>query len=86
MARQEKSFGSRGIPVGDPRGYEFVGPGWGWAQNAPFRRHKVWTYEGGIATPLVAHWPAGIAKEGEAFRMTKEGPLHERILHKHVLR
>ena len=48
---------NRGVPVGDPRGYEFVGPGWGWAQNAPFRRHKVWTYEGGIATPFIVRWP-----------------------------
>jgi len=54
---------NRGIPVGDPRGYEFVGPGWGWAQNAPFRRHKVWTYEGGIATPLIARWP-GVVRPG----------------------
>ncbi len=48
---------NRDIPVGDTRGYEFVGPGWGWAQNTPFRRHKTWTYEGGIATPLIARWP-----------------------------
>lgn len=54
---------NRGIPVGDARGYEFVGPGWGWAQNAPFRRHKVWTYEGGIATPLVVRWP-GVVQPG----------------------
>lgn len=37
--------------------YAFVGPGWGWAQCAPFRRYKVWTYEGGIATPMIARWP-----------------------------
>ena len=54
---------NRGIPVGDPRGYEFVGRGWGWAQNAPFRRHKVWTYEGGIATPLIVRWP-GVVRRG----------------------
>ena len=61
----EKGFEdyNRGIPVGDPRGYEFVGPGWGWAQNAPFRRHKVWTYEGGIATPLIVRWP-GVVERG----------------------
>ncbi len=34
--------------------YEFVGKSWGWAQNAPFRRHKTWTYEGGIATPMMS--------------------------------
>jgi len=54
---------NRGIPVGDPRGYEFVGRAWGWAQNAPFRRHKVWTYEGGIATPLIVRWP-GVVRRG----------------------
>ncbi len=61
----EKGFEeyNRGIPVGDPRGYEFVGPGWGWAHNAPFRRHKVWTYEGGIATPLIVRWP-GVVEPG----------------------
>jgi arylsulfatase len=53
-----------GIPVGDPRGYEFVGQTWGWVQNAPFRRHKVWVYEGGIATPLIVRWPAEIAAGG----------------------
>lgn len=46
-----------GIPVGDARGYEFVGKSWGWAQNSPFRKHKVWAYEGGIRTPLIVRWP-----------------------------
>jgi len=49
-----------GIPVGDGRGYEFVGPGWGWAQNTPFRRYKGWNYEGGIATPLIVRWPGEV--------------------------
>lgn len=40
--------------------YDFCAPGWGWAQCAPFRRYKVWTYEGGIATPMIARWPATI--------------------------
>jgi arylsulfatase A-like enzyme len=41
--------------------YEFVGKSWGWAQNAPFRRHKTWTYEGGIATPMIVRWPEKVA-------------------------
>ncbi len=41
--------------------YDFCAPGWGWAQCAPFRRYKVWTYEGGIATPLIARWPQTVA-------------------------
>ncbi len=57
--KQEPGFQeyNAGIPVGDPRGYEFVGKSWGWAQNSPFRRHKIWTYEGGIATPMITRWP-----------------------------
>ena len=42
-----------------------LGPGWSSAGNAPFRRHKVWTHEGGISTPLIVHWPLGIAARGE---------------------
>lgn len=54
---------NEGIPVGDPRGYEFVGKAWGWAQNSPFRKHKVWPHEGGIRTPLIVRWP-GKTKPG----------------------
>ena len=42
-----------------------LGPGWSNAANTPFRRHKTWVHEGGIATPLIAHWPARIAAHGE---------------------
>jgi arylsulfatase len=38
------------------------GQPWATASNTPFRRHKHWVHEGGISTPLVAHWPARIAK------------------------
>lgn len=34
--------------------------GWAWARNAPFRYYKQNQFEGGIATPAIAHWPAGI--------------------------
>lgn len=36
------------------------GPRWGLVSNAPFRAHMVWVYDGGITSPLIAHWPAGI--------------------------
>jgi arylsulfatase A-like enzyme len=45
--------------------YLCLGPGFSSAANTPFRRHKTWVHEGGIATPLVAHWPRGIAARGE---------------------
>jgi arylsulfatase A-like enzyme len=42
-----------------------LGPGWATVGNTPFRRHKVWVHEGGIATPLIAHWPRGITARGQ---------------------
>ncbi len=45
--------------------YLCLGPGFSNACNTPFRRHKTWVHEGGIATPLIAHWPAGIRSRGE---------------------
>lgn len=42
-----------------------LGPGWASASNAPFRRHKIWVHEGGISTPLIVHWPAGIKASGQ---------------------
>ena len=42
-----------------------LGPGWSNVANTPFRRHKTWVHEGGISTPLIVHWPAGIKTLGE---------------------
>lgn len=33
-----------------------LGPGWSTVSNTPFRRHKTWTLEGGISTPLIVSW------------------------------
>jgi arylsulfatase len=52
-------------PPGSAASFLCLGPGWSKAANTPFRRHKTWVHEGGIATPLIAHWPAGIAARGE---------------------
>ncbi|MEO1524978.1 MAG: sulfatase-like hydrolase/transferase [Planctomycetota bacterium] len=48
--------------------YLCLGPGWSTVCNTPFRRHKTWTHEGGIATPMIAHWPNGISAKGEFSR------------------
>ncbi len=45
--------------------YLCLGPGFSSACNTPHRRHKTWVHEGGISTPLIAHWPAGIAARDE---------------------
>jgi arylsulfatase len=52
-------------PPGSAASYLCLGPGWSSSSNSPFRRHKTWVHEGGISTPLVAHWPAGIPARGE---------------------
>jgi arylsulfatase len=52
-------------PAGSGPTHLCLGPGWASASNAPFRRHKIWVNEGGISTPLVVHWPKGIAARGE---------------------
>jgi len=55
-------------PLGSAGTFPCLGPGWSRAANTPFRRHKMWVHEGGIATPLIAHWPVGIAARGELRR------------------
>ncbi len=35
---------------------------WANVSNAPFRLYKHWVHEGGISTPLIVQWPAGIAR------------------------
>lgn len=42
----------------------FIGYGRGWANvsNTPFREFKHFAHEGGISTPLIAHWPKGISR------------------------
>jgi arylsulfatase A-like enzyme len=56
-----------GAVPGSADTYLCLGPGWSSAANTPFRLHKTWVHEGGIATPMVVHWPNGI-KETNAFR------------------
>ncbi|MFK7767272.1 MAG: arylsulfatase [Mariniblastus sp.] len=39
------------------------GLAWANASNTPFRLYKHFVHEGGACTPMIAHWPNGIAKE-----------------------
>ncbi|MDX1926190.1 MAG: arylsulfatase [Pirellulaceae bacterium] len=52
-------------PPGSAASYLCLGPGFSSACNTPHRRHKTWVHEGGISTPLIAHWPAGIRGRNE---------------------
>jgi len=50
---------------GSAETYLCLGPGFSSACNTPHRRHKTWVHEGGISTPLIVHWPAGISAKNE---------------------
>jgi len=52
-------------PAGSAKTFLGLGPGWSTMSNAPFRMHKSWVHEGGISTPLIVHWPRGIAQSGQ---------------------
>ena len=51
-----------GNPPGGPNSNLYLGMNWATLTNTPFRRFKHFIHEGGIATPLIAHWPRGIRR------------------------
>lgn len=53
----------KGVMAGGPDTYIGYGEAWAAVSNTPFREYKHWVHEGGISTPLIAHWPTGIAPE-----------------------
>jgi arylsulfatase A-like enzyme len=60
--------GAKGRTEGDPstgKSQWYCGESWAYAENTPFRLYKHFNHEGGVATPFIAHWPAGIAAKGE---------------------
>ena len=60
------------LPAGSAGTYLCLGPGWSSCANTPFRRHKSWVHEGGIATSWIVHWPQGIASKSAL----REQPVH----------
>ncbi|MEA2710519.1 MAG: hypothetical protein QOF78_3120 [Phycisphaerales bacterium] len=46
--------------------YVAYGEGWANVSNTPLRFYKHHTHEGGISTPLIAHWPRGVKPRGGA--------------------
>jgi arylsulfatase len=49
-----------GKNLGDADSTVFIGQCWATLNNTPFTRYKHYTDEGGISTPLIAHWPKAI--------------------------
>ena len=59
-----------GVMPGPADKYIAYGRPWANASTTPFRLYKHWVHEGGISTPLIAHWPARIKAQGELRRQS----------------
>lgn len=55
----------QGDHPGDPHSNVYVGKCWAHLNNTPFRKYKHYNHEGGTASPLIAHWPAGMEGRGD---------------------
>ncbi|MFQ5734025.1 MAG: sulfatase-like hydrolase/transferase, partial [Planctomycetaceae bacterium] len=55
----------RNVMPGPADTYIAYGRGWANVSNTPFREYKHWVHEGGISTPLIAHWPERIKAKGQ---------------------
>lgn len=59
----------RNLKPWDPESYWTYDASWAQASNTPFRLYKQNQHEGGISSPLIAHWPIGIKiKPGSIYR------------------
>jgi arylsulfatase A-like enzyme len=59
--------------IGSEISYTGIGPNWANAANTPYRFWKVESFEGGIHTPMIVHWPAGLK--------TKKGSINPALGH-----
>ncbi|MFC0673147.1 arylsulfatase [Brachybacterium hainanense] len=57
-----------GIEPGGEGSFASYGREWADVSNTPFREYKHWVHEGGISTPLIVHWPAGLGRPGDLCR------------------
>ena len=64
---EENIRGEKPVPPGPPDSFTSYGRPWANASNTPFRLYKHWVHEGGISSPFIAHWPAGIAQRGTLY-------------------
>ena len=49
--------------IGDARSWAYLGSFWASAANTPWRYWKAQSFEGGVHTPLIVRWPAGMRLE-----------------------
>ena len=55
-------------PMGSAGSFISYGQNWASVGNTPLRKWKQDSFEGGISTPLIVHWPAGIEPQKEYYR------------------
>ncbi len=62
------SRGRPGAEIGTGLSYASAGLEWANVSDTPFRKFKMDIFEGGIASPLIVHWPSGLENTGGFFR------------------
>ncbi|HTI99128.1 MAG TPA: arylsulfatase [Dongiaceae bacterium] len=72
-AAEDPNGGDKTVPIGDRDSFRGYARPWATVSNTPWRRHKVTAYEGGISTPLLARWPAGIPTASEGTYVREPG-------------
>lgn len=69
---RERTLDGRPMQIGnDPavmpgprQTYQSYGIGWANASNTPFRQYKSRIHQGGVASPLIVHWPERLSDRG----------------------
>ena len=56
------------VDLGPADTYGSYGLRWASVSNTPFRRHKAWMHEGGIAAPCIIRWPGKVKAVGQISR------------------
>jgi arylsulfatase len=59
-AAEDPHRGEPGAALGSRDSFWGYARPWATVSNTPWRRHKVTPYEGGVSTPMIARWPAGV--------------------------
>ncbi|OAM91030.1 arylsulfatase [Termitidicoccus mucosus] len=69
-AAEDPNRSNKNVAIGHRDSFRGYARPWASVSNTPWKRHKTTAYEGGISTPLIACWPAGIdtANNGKLVR------------------
>jgi arylsulfatase len=63
--RAKKNYKPTGTEkMGSVMSYECIGKEWARVVNCPLARHKTTSHEGGVCSPMIAHWPKGMGQAG----------------------